>query len=275
VSINNILKKANYTKKVIYINTSDFFKPTFDVKLADSKNEIKSAQKLRYQVFFSERNKKKIFNIDNFRKDSDKYDNYCDHIVVIHKKSKFSKNKIVGTYRLLKQSVAENKSGFYSSEEYDLTKLLNSNKYFNMLELSRSCISKDFRNKNVLQLMWKEIYKYIENNKVDAMFGTASFLDTNLYNLSNQLIYLNNSHKMPNEIMVNALDKCRAKIDYSRNIKMNLKLVKSLPTLIKGYLKLNAYIGDGAVVDHKFKTTDIFVFLPVNDINYQYVKRII
>ena len=212
MSINNILKKVNYTKKVIYINTSDFFKPTFDVKLADSKNEIKSAQKLRYQVFFSERNKKKIFNIDNFRKDSDKYDNYCDHIVVIHKKSKFSKNKIVGTYRLLKQSVAENKSGFYSSEEYDLTKLLNSNKYFNMLELSRSCISKDFRNKNVLQLMWKEIYKYIENNKVDAMFGTASFLDTNLYNLSNQLIYLNNSHKMPNEIMVNALDKCRAKI---------------------------------------------------------------
>lgn len=275
MSINNILKKVNYTKKVIYINTSDFFKPTFDVKLADSKNEIKSAQKLRYQVFFSERNKKKIFNIDNFRKDSDKYDNYCDHIVVIHKKSKFSKNKIVGTYRLLKQSVAENKSGFYSSEEYDLTKLLNSNKYFNMLELSRSCISKDFRNKNVLQLMWKEIYKYIENNKVDAMFGTASFLDTNLYNLSNQLIYLNNSHKMPNEIMVNALDKCRAKIDYSRNIKMNLKLVKSLPTLIKGYLKLNAYIGDGAVVDHKFKTTDIFVFLPVNDINYQYVKKII
>lgn len=275
MSINNILKKVNYTKKVIYINTSDFFKPTFDVKLADSKNEIKSAQKLRYQVFFSERNKKKIFNIDNFRKDSDKYDNYCDHIVVIHKKSKFSKNKIVGTYRLLKQSVAENKSGFYSSEEYDLTKLLNSNKYFNMLELSRSCISKDFRNKNVLQLMWKEIYKYIENNKVDAMFGTASFLDTNLYNLSNQLIYLNNSHKMPNEIMVNALDKCRAKIDYSRNIKMNLKLVKSLPTLIKGYLKLNAYIGEGAVVDYKFKTTDIFVFLPVNDINYQYVKKII
>ena len=275
MSVNNILKRVNYTKKIIYINTSDFFKPTFDVKLADSKNEIKSAQKLRYQVFFSERNKKKIFNIDNFRKDSDKYDNYCDHIVVIHKKSKFSKNKIVGTYRLLKQSVAENKSGFYSSEEYDLTKLLNSNKYFNMLELSRSCISKDFRNKNVLQLMWKEIYKYIENNKVDAMFGTASFLDTNLYNLSNQLIYLNNSHKMPNEIMVNALDKCRAKIDYSRNIKMNLKLVKSLPTLIKGYLKLNAYIGDGAVVDHKFKTTDIFVFLPVNDINYQYVKKII
>ena len=275
MSIDNILKKVNYTKKIININTSDFFKPTFDVKLADSKNEIKSAQKLRYQVFFSERNKKKIFNIDNFRKDSDKYDNYCDHIVVIHKKSKFSKNKIVGTYRLLKQSVAENKSGFYSSEEYNLTKLLNSNKYLNMLELSRSCISKDFRNKNVLQLMWKEIYKYIENNKIDAMFGTASFLDTNLYNLSNQLIYLNNSHKMPNDIMVYALDKCRAKIDYSRNIKMNLKLVKSLPTLIKGYLKLNAYIGDGAVVDYKFKTTDIFVFLPVNDINYQYVKKII
>ena len=67
----------------------------------------------------------------------------------------------------------------------------------------------------------------------------------------------------------------RAKIDYSKNIELNLKLVKSLPTLIKGYIKLNAYIGDGAVIDYKFKTTDVFVFLPSNKINKEYVEKIV
>ena len=104
----------NYKKqsKKVYLNTKNFFKPEIFVKLADSNSEIKQAQKLRYQVFFSDRNKKKILNISNFRKDSDKYDSYCDHVIVNYKHSKFSKNKVIGTYRLLQQKVAEKKNWF-------------------------------------------------------------------------------------------------------------------------------------------------------------------
>ena len=192
-----------------------------------------------------------------------------------HRKSKFSKTKVIGTYRLLKQSVAEKKSGFYSCDEFNLDNLLNSKIYNNMLELSRSCISQKFRNKNVLKLMWNEIYRYINKNNIDALFGTASFLDTNINKIEDQLIYLNNNHKMSDNIKVNALANYKVKVDYKKQIDINLKLVSKLPTLIKAYLKFNASIGEGAVVDKKFKTTDVFVFLPIEEINKDYVNKII
>jgi len=274
MTINNILKKNNISKK-FNINTYDFFKPIFDVKLAESRNEIKLAQKLRYKVFFSERIHSPILNIGNFRRDSDKFDNYADHIIVKFRKSKFSKARVIGTYRLLKQSVADKKSGFYSCDEFNLDNLLNSKIYNNMLELSRSCISQKFRNKNVLKLMWNEIYRYINENNIDALFGTASFLDTNINKIEDQLIYLNNNHKMSENIKVNALANYKVKVDYEKKIDINLKLVSRLPTLIKAYLKFNASIGEGAVIDKKFKTTDVFVFLPIEEINKDYVNKII
>ena len=144
-----------------------------------------------------------------------------------------------------------------------------------MLELSRSCISQKFRNKNVLKLMWNEIYRYIHKNNIDALFGTASFLDTNINMIEDQLIYLNNNHKMSDNIKVNALANYKVKVDYEKQIDINLKLVSRLPTLIKAYLKFNATIGEGAVVDNKFKTTDVFVFLPIEEINKDYVNKII
>ena len=272
--INTLFRKVNQHKR-FNINTYDFFKPSFNVKLAESRGEVKLAQKLRYKVFFSERIKNPIYNIGNFRRDSDKFDNYADHIIVTHKKSKFSKTRVVGTYRLLKQSVAEKKSGFYSCDEFNLDNLLNSGVYDNMLELSRSCISYKFRNKNVLKLMWKEIYNYINRNNIDALFGTASFLSTNINKIEDQLIYLNNYHKMSGNITVSALPKCRLNIDYQKNINVNIKLISKLPTLIKAYIKFNASIGTGAVIDNKFKTTDVFVFLPIEKINKEYVNKIL
>lgn len=274
MTINNILRKNNISKK-FNINTYDFFKPIFEVKLAESRSEIKLAQKLRYKVFFSERIHSPILNIGNFRRDSDKFDNYADHIIVKFRKSKFSKARVIGTYRLLKQSVADKKSGFYSCDEFNLDNLLNSKIYKNMLELSRSCISQKFRNKNVLKLMWNEVYRYINRNNIDALFGTASFLDTNINKIEDQLIYLNNNHKMSDNIKVNALANYKVKVDYEKKIDINLKLVSRLPTLIKAYLKFNATIGEGAVIDKKFKTTDVFVFLPIEEINKDYVNKII
>ena len=191
------------------------------------------------------------------------------------KNAKFSKTKVIGTYRLLKQSVAEKKSGFYSCDEFNLENLLNSRIYNNMLELSRSCISQKFRNKNVLQLMWKEIHHYINKNNIDALFGTASFLNTNISKIEDQLIYLNHHHKMPDNITVSALPKYRVNIDYQKKINLNIRLFVKLPTLIKAYLKFNASIGTGAVIDNKFKTTDVFIFLPIEKINKEYVNKIL
>ena len=168
-----------------------------------------------------------------------------------------------------------NDKHFISCDEFNLENLLNSRIYNNMLELSRSCISQKFRNKNVLQLMWKEIHHYINKNNIDALFGTASFLSTNVSKIEDQLIYLNHHHKMPDNITVSALPKYRVNIDYQKKINLNIRLFAKLPTLIKAYLKFNASIGTGAVIDNKFKTTDVFIFLPIEKINKEYVNKIL
>ena len=81
-----------------------------------------------------------------------------------------------------------------------------------MLELSRSCIHKKFRNKNILQLMWKNIHQFIVNNKIDALFGTASFLETNLFNIESELKFLNSNFRMPENIAVEALEHCKVNL---------------------------------------------------------------
>ena len=116
------LKIQNLTNN-FFVSTSNFFQPVFDCYLANSKSEIRKAQRLRYKIFFNERNGQRIFNLSSFKRDADKFDKYSDHIIVTFKASKFSKTKIVGTYRLLQQKVALQQSGFYSSEEFNLNTL--------------------------------------------------------------------------------------------------------------------------------------------------------
>jgi len=172
--------KTKYLPKDFFVSTSNFFQPVFDCYLANSKSEIRKAQRLRYKIFFNERNGQKIFNLSSFKRDADKFDKYSDHIIVTFKASKFSKTKIVGTYRLLQQKVALQQCGFYSSEEFNLNTLYKSqDRPQNGLELSRSCVSQQFRKKNVLHLMWSKINEYVQHNKNDVLFGMASFLEEN------------------------------------------------------------------------------------------------
>ena len=267
-----LLYFKKFNKKKLFINTNNFFQPTFECYIANSKSEIKAAQRLRYKVFFAER-ENKIIRLNSFKRETDDYDKYADHIIVTYKKTKFSKTKVIGTYRLLKQSIALKNKGFYSSNEYDLSNLLKSNKYNNLLELSRSCINKKFRKKNVLQLMWKKIHEYVIQNKVDALFGTASFLETNVKAIEPELKFLNENFAMPDEIKVKALDMYKVNLSNNTPILSKMDIAKKLPTLIKAYLRLNAYIGEGAVLDNHFKTTDVFIFLPFSKIKETYLKK--
>ena len=268
------LKFKNFSNN-FFISTASFFQPKFDCYLANSKSEIKKAQRLRYKIFFNERNGQKIFNLSSFKRDADKFDKYSDHIIVTFKASKFSKTKIVGTYRLLQQKVALQQSGFYSSEEFNLNTLYKSaDKPLNALELSRSCVSLKFRKKNVLHLMWSKINEYVQHNKNDVLFGMASFLEENPNLIKEELSYLYQKFLMPENIRVDAI--------FSKKTEMNListegmseiSIIKRLPPLIKAYLRLGAKIGDGAVVDKLFKTTDVFIYLSFNSIKPEYLKK--
>jgi L-ornithine Nalpha-acyltransferase len=190
--------------------------------------------------------------------DADRFDAFCDHLIVVKQTSEIADERfrvedgeMVGTYRLLRQAVAAENGGFYTQSEFDLTPLLESKPELNFLELGRSCVLKPFRTKPVVELLWQGIWNYVLH---------ASTLD-----------FLAKNCAAPPEWNVRALPEryieMRAPDDETIDPKSALK---ALPPLVKGYLRLGCYIGEGAVVDTQFNTTDILIILPVSNINPRY-----
>lgn len=251
---------------------------SLEVRLATTRAELREAQRLRYKIFYGEMSAKdKIVSLTKGR-DVDTFDAHCDHLIVIDNaadKTGFAKGRgrIIGTYRLLRQEVAEQKNGFYSSAEYDLQNLLKTHKERRFLELGRSCVMKEYRSKRTVELLWHGIWAYVLHHKIDVMFGCASLEGTDITALREQLFLLSTLQKTPKQ--------WRAKAHKNRYVAMDQPVdgftkkhaLSTLPPLIKGYLRLGAYIGDGAVIDEDFGTTDVLIILPIENINPRYVSH--
>lgn len=243
---------------------------TISVRLAQTQGEIQAAQRLRFQVFYEEYAATPDKEMAAARLDVDEYDEYADHLIVTDVSS--GKEEIVGTYRLLRQELAEKYGRFYSSSEYDLTPLLDSG--VTLLELGRSCVLPEYRTRPVLQLLWQGIADYITENQIELMFGCASLHGTDIKNISQPLSYLYHYHLAPDSLRPRALK--------GRYINMNIipkdelepkKALTTLPPLIKGYVRLGAMIGDGAVVDEQFNTTDVCIVLETKNVTKRYRKH--
>ncbi len=241
------------------------------VRLAKNKSEIEEAQKLRYKVFYDEYGAQPSPDMKAQERDFDDFDDITDHLVVLIKNTATSEEKIVGTYRLLRQKVAEQKGRFYSSDEYDLTRLVNSEN--KLLELGRSCVLAEYRTKPILNLLWQGIADYITEHDIDLLFGCASFHGTDVDAVSTHLSYLHHFHSTADSVKPIAID--------GRNVSMNIhpkeelnerRLFASLPPLIKGYLRLGATIGEGAVIDEQFNTIDVCIVVQTSLMKDRYRK---
>lgn len=242
------------------------------VRLAQSPEEILSAQKIRYKVFYEEYGARPSEAMSVEKRDFDDFDDIADHLIVLVKNDETNEESIVGTYRLLRQSKAlENNVKFYSSDEYNLENLIKSDQ--NLLELGRSCVLPHYRTKPILNLLWQGIADYITEHNIDILFGCASFHGTNVDEYKEQLAYLHHFHSAPDDITPIAID--------GRYINMNLmekdelnerRTFASLPPLIKGYLRLGASIGNGAVIDEEFNTIDVCIVVQTNLMTERYRK---
>ena len=246
-----------------------------EARLAGSAAEVKLAQRLRYQVFYEEMSAVADPISALKRRDKDAFDNICDHILVIDhsvKTGRPNRPKVVGTYRLLRQEVAEAHDGFYTASEFDVQPLIDRMPGARFLELGRSCVLAPYRDKRTVELLWQGIWTYVQRHSIDVMFGCASLEGSDLSKLSEPLSFLQNTARAPEEYDVRALPQRYVSMDRIRPEEVNMKsAMRSLPPLIKGYLRLGAYIGDGAVVDHQFGTTDVLVILPVSRISPKYI----
>jgi len=242
------------------------------VRVATTPWEVKAAQALRYRVFYEEMGARADAATTASGLDADAYDAVADHLLVVDHDRGEGSESVVGTYRLIRRGAAERLGRFYSEDEYDITRILDYPD--GILELGRSCTDIAYRTRGTLQLLWRGIAAYVYNHKIGLMFGCASLPGTNLDANAAQLSYLAHHHQAPEHLCPRALA--------SRYVPMGRlpagsydpkAALMSLPPLIKGYLRLGGYVGDGAVLDEQFNTTDVAIVVMTDQVTDKYYKH--
>ena len=255
-----------------------------EVRLARDRNEVEAAQRLRYGVFYEEMGAEPTPQMRAELRDFDRYDAFCDHLLVLHHgDAETDETRVIGTYRLLRRSVAERFDGFYTATEFNITPLLSVQG--EVLELGRACVDAEFRSRPTMQLLWRGIATYVNQYSVKLMFGCASLPGTDPTALARTLSYLHYNHLAPEAIRARALperyiatdilpanqvDATAAVADLDARATMS-----ALPPLIKGYLRLGGMIGDGAVIDPVFKTTDVCIIVVTDLLAEKYFNHYI
>jgi putative hemolysin len=193
------------------------------------------------------------------------------------------KNPVIGTYRLIRREAAEKCGGFYSSSEYDVSRL--ETYPGEILELGRSCIDSEYRTGPIMQLFWRGLSIYVARYNISLMFGCASLPGTNPDALKIPLSYLYHHHLAPPALRATALAeryidmKLLPREAFDPNAafeELNLDPRggnNTLPPLIKGYIRVGGFVGDGAVIDHQFNTTDICIVVKTDLMTRRYKKH--
>ncbi len=241
-----------------------------EVRLAKTAQDVDAAQALRYKVFYEEMGAKPTTRCHALKRDIDPYDDVCDHLLVIDlEKSTDGSPDVVGTYRLLRGNIAAATTGFYSENEFDVDNFVYAPE--EILELGRSCIDGSYRRRGAMQLLWKGISEYIDMYGIKLMFGCGSIHGTNIDEAKRVLSYLHHYHLAPKSMRPIALDEKYVSMNLADKETIDTKQVLSeLPPLLKGYLRVGGYIGEGAVIDHQFNTIDVCIVVETENLSKKY-----
>lgn len=231
--------------------------PIFRVKLAETPQELRAAQRLRYEVFVEELGGDGPLVDHAERLERDRFDPFFDHLLLLDD----SKNGYVaGVYRLLRDDQAARAGQFYSEDEYDLTALKASGR--RLMELGRSCLAKSYRGGPGMYHLWNGLGRYVTDYNIEILFGVASFHGTDIDRLAPPLSLLHDRHLAPEALRVRARSEHFQPMDLISNENLDRRgAMLQVPALIKAYLRLGGYVGDGAFVDHQFNTTDVCLIL--------------
>lgn len=242
------------------------------VRVAATEAEIDAVQALRWRVFYEEMKAEPSEAALASKRDVDAFDAVADHLLVVDHAIGPGPEGVVGTYRLIQQDAAEAIGRFYSDEEYDISPLVSFPG--RLLELGRSCVAQEYRGRAVMQLMWRGIAAYVFAHRIDLMFGCASLPSTDPDQWAAELTYLYENHLAPPALRPRALGD--RYVDMRRMDPEELdtrRVLANLPPLIKGYLRLGGFVGDGAVVDDQFNTTDVAIVVKTDLITDKYYRH--
>ncbi len=242
------------------------------IRLAESAEELRAAQTLRYRVFVEEMKAKPSPEVEAAKREFDRFDDYCDHVMVLDRSLGRGAEAVIGTYRVMRRGAAVRAGGFYSAAEYDIASLMSYPGQ--ILELGRSCVHADYRTGATMQLLWRGIAEYVLHYDIELLFGCASLPGIESERMALPLSYLFHHHLAPPALRPRALPE--------RYVDMNIlpaeevdrrQALAALPPLIKGYLRLGGFVGDGAVIDYDFNTTDVSIVVKTDLVTERYFKH--
>jgi L-ornithine Nalpha-acyltransferase len=242
------------------------------VRLAATAAEIDAVGALRYRVFYGEMGAEPDVDTVRTRRDRDRFDAIADHLLVVDHTIGSGAEGVVGTYRLIQCEAAQRLGGFYSAGEYDISPILSFRG--RIMELGRSCVDAAYRNRAAMQLLWRGIAAYVFHYQIDLMFGCASLPGTDPDALAMELTYLYHNHLAPPALRPRALPDRFVEMRRERPEFVDPKRALALlPPLVKGYLRLGGFVGDGAVIDRQFNTTDVAVVVKTDLVTDKYYRH--
>ena len=235
----------------------------FEVRLAASDAELRAAQALRYRVFVEELGGDGPMVDHVARLEKDRFDPFFDHLLLL---DKTKSDAVVGVYRLLRDDQASAAGQFYSEDEYDLSVLKTSGR--RLMELGRSCLDADYRGGPAMYHLWNGLAQYVAEHGIEVLFGVASFHGTDPAPLAQSLSLLHHRHLAPEELRVRTRPEHFQRLDLIDYDQIDRRAAMlNVPALIKAYLRLGGYVGEGAFVDHAFNTTDVCLIMDTQRLN--------
>jgi putative hemolysin len=243
---------------------------SLEVRLAQTLAEIEAAQRLRYEIFYREMSAEPSAAMREAERDFDDFDTVCDHLLVIdHTLPEDS--AVVGTYRLIRREMAARRGSFYSSSEFDVGRLMDYPG--EVLELGRACVAAPYRGRGI-NLLFRGIANYVSRYSIELMFGCASLPGVDADALAVPLSYLYYYYLAPPALRATALPE--RYVDMRRVPSGEIDPAAAMfemPPLLKAYLRLGGFIGDGAVVDPQFRTIDVCVIVKTDLITDKYARH--
>ncbi|WP_425312642.1 GNAT family N-acetyltransferase [Martelella limonii] len=247
---------------------------SLETRIAETPSEIDAAQSVRYRVFVEEMQARLPEEAMSARRDFDRWDEIFDHLLVIDRKIEGeTEDQIVGTYRLLRHEVALAHGGFYSDAEFQTADLVARHPETRFMELGRSCVLPEYRSKRTVELLWQGNWAYALKHDIGVMFGCASFHGTDPSAHAMALSFLHHNARATGDWAVAARPELAVDMNMmAAEEASGRRALTGLPPLIKGYLRLGAMVGEGAVIDQAFNTTDVLIVLPIASISDRYLN---
>jgi putative hemolysin len=238
-------------------------KPAIEVSWAQHLDEVREAQRLRYEVFANEMGARLPVTMAGH--DIDLFDDYCEHLLVRDGQT----GTVIGTYRVLTPVQAKRVGGTYADTEFDLTRLRFMRE--RMVELGRSCVHMDHRHGGVILALWGALFEFMSRNQLDTMIGCAS-----IPMLHNGMISGDVAASVWQQLKSEALSSVEFHVRPRLPLpidELNSQLDVEPPALIKGYIRLGAKVLGAPAWDPDFNTADLPMMMRVGDLPRRYRKH--